>query len=67
MVTFFEANQARLVIKMKLSLYSWYGSSAVTSEKDGYSVVVGVKTMNNTVRKTIPQVINGVSIKTELE
>lgn len=67
MVTFFEANQARLAIKMKLSQYAWYSSSAVASEKDGYSVVVGVKTMNNTIRKTIPQVVNGVSIKTEIE
>lgn len=67
MVTFSEANQARLVIKMKLSQYSWYSSSSVTSEKDGYSVIVGVKTMNNTIRKAIPQVVNGVSIKTEVE
>lgn len=67
MVTFSEANQARLGIKMKLSQYSWYNSSAVISEKDGYAVVVGVSVLNNTVRKTIPPVYNGVSIKTEVE
>lgn len=67
MVTFSEANQARLAIKMKLSMYAWYNSSAVVSEKSGYSVVVGVKQLNNTVRKTIPPVVNGVSVKAELE
>lgn len=67
MVTFSEANQARLSIKMKLSMFAWYSSSAVVSEKNGYSVVVGVKTLNNQVRKTIPQVVNGVSVKAELE
>lgn len=67
MVTFSEANQARLAIKMKLSMYAWYSSSAVVSEKSGYSVVVAVKQLNNTVRKTIPPVVNGVSVKAELE
>ena len=67
MVTFSEANQARLGMKMKLSMYSWYSSSAVTTEKDGYSVVVVVKVLNNNVRKTIPPVYNGVSVKTEVE
>jgi hypothetical protein len=67
MATFPEANQVRLALKMKLSLYSWYKSSVVTAETDGYSVIVGVKTLNNTVRKIIPQVMDDVSIKTEVE
>lgn len=67
MVTFFEANQARLSIKMKLSMFAWYSSISIVSEKNGYSVLVGVKTLNNQVRKIIPQVVNGVSIKAELE
>lgn len=67
MVTFSEANQARLALKMKLSQHAWYSSSTVASDKGGYSIVVHVTTLNNTVRKAIPQVVSGVSIKTELE
>jgi hypothetical protein len=67
MTNFFEANQARLALKMKLSNYSWYSSSAVVSADDGYSVVVVVKVLNNQVRKLIPPVVNGISIKTEIE
>ena len=67
MVSFSEANQARLIVKMKLSQYGWYTSSSVVSESDGYSVVVGVKTINNAIRKIIPPVVNGVSVKMDLE
>lgn len=67
MATFSEANQARLSIKMKLSQYSWYSSSAVITDGEGYSIVVGVKQLDNQVRKIIPPVINGVSVKTEIE
>ncbi len=67
MAIFFEANQVRLSLKMKLSVYSWYSSSAVVTQDDGYSVVIGVKVLNNQVRKLVPPVVNGVSIKTEVE
>lgn len=67
MATFSEANQARLSLKMKLSQYSWYSSSAVVSETDGYSIVVAVKVLDNRVRKLIPPVIEGVGVKTEME
>ena len=67
MPTFSDANQARLSLKMKLSLYAWYNSSTVVSVDDGFGVVVGVKQMNNSIRKLIPPVINGVSIKAEVE
>lgn len=67
MSTFSEANQVRLVIKMKLIQYSWYSSSTVLSLEDGFGVVVGVKQMDNTVRKLVPPVVNGVSVKVELE
>jgi hypothetical protein len=66
-MNFFEANQVRLALKMKLSNYAWYSSSAVTSAEDGYSIVVVVKVLNNQVRKLIPPVVNGISIKTEVE
>jgi hypothetical protein len=67
MTCFFEANQARLALKMKLSQYSWYNSSTVISEDDGYSVIIGVKVLNNQVRKLVPPVVNGISVKTEVE
>ncbi len=67
MSTFSEANQVRLVLKMKLSMYSWYSSSTVVAIADGFGVVVGVKHMDNNVRKLVAPVVDGVSVKTELE
>jgi hypothetical protein len=67
MATFSDANQVRLMLKMKLSQYAWYSSSMVIPELDGYSVVVTVTKLDNHVRKIISPVINGVSIKTEVE
>lgn len=65
MATFKEANQVRLSLKMKLSQYAWYNSSHVTSDSDGYSVVVEVSQIDNNVRKIISPVIDGVDIKVE--
>jgi hypothetical protein len=67
MSTFKEANQVRISLKMKLSQHWWYSSSAVTSESDGYAVVIFVRQMDNAVRKLITPVVDGVSVKTELE
>lgn len=67
MATFREANHVRVSLKMKLSQYAWYSSSAVVTEPDGYSVVVHVKHLDNKVRKLITPVVDGVSIKAELE
>ena len=65
MSTFKEASQVRLSLKMKLSQYSWYISSVVVVDDDGYSVLVVAKHVDNSVRKIISPVINGVGIKTE--
>lgn len=67
MSTFSDANQVRLSLKMKLSVYAWYNSSTVVSVDDGFGVVIGVKHMDNTIRKLVPPVINGVSVKAEVE
>jgi hypothetical protein len=67
MVTFSEANQVRLSLKMKMNQYSWYSSSLVIPELDGYSIVLYVKRLDNKIRKIIAPVVNGVSIKTEVE
>jgi len=64
MTTFKEANQTRIQLKMKLSLYSWYLSSAVFASTDDYYIGVFVKKIDNRVRKTIPPVIDGISIRT---
>lgn len=67
MSTFSEANQVRLLLKMKLCQHSWYSSSTVLSLDDGFGVVIGVKQLDNAIRKLIPPVIDGVSVKTEIE
>lgn len=67
MPTFSEANQVRLILKMKLSLYSWYKSSRVYATGDGFGVAISVNYVDNTVRKLIAPVTSGVSVKTEVE
>lgn len=67
MSTFKEANQVRVALKMKLSVYAWYKGSAVSSASDGWGVTIWTSKVDNTVRKAIPPVIDGVAIKTEIE
>jgi hypothetical protein len=67
MATFKEANQVRVVLKMKLANYSWYKGSAVSNVSDGWGAVISVKKVDNKVRKLVPPVMDGVSIKTEVE
>ena len=67
MAAFKEAHQVRLALKMKLSHYAWYTSSHVSTDSDGYSVVVESKRIDNGIRKLVPPVIDGVCVKTELE
>jgi hypothetical protein len=66
MATFKEANQVRAALKMKLSFFHWYSASGVFSGDGDYYIVVSVKKLDNFVRKNIPAVINGVTVKTEL-
>lgn len=65
MATFIEANRARLELKMKLSNYSWYTGSSVTTESDGYGVIIIIQHIDNQIRRIIPFTLNGVNIKTE--
>ena len=67
MSTFSEANQARLSLKMKLSQHAWYHSSHVVPVEDGFMVSVVVKILNNNIRKYLPPVVNGISIKVEVD
>lgn len=66
MTTFREANQVRSALKMKLSNYSWYNNCSVLYDDD-YFIVVHVKKLDNQVRKVIPPVVDGISIRTELD
>ena len=67
MATFMEANQARLALKMKLGMHYWYNTVAVANGDGEFHVVVYVKKIDDKIRKTVPQVYNGVSVKTEVE
>jgi hypothetical protein len=67
MSTFSEANQVRLALKMKYSQYAWYNSSHVAAVDDGFAIVVNVQFLDNKVRKIISPVVDGISIKTEVE
>jgi len=65
MTTFSEANQSRLALKMELSKYSWYDGAVVVSTTDGFAVIIQVSRIDDTVKRTVPVVRNGVDIKTE--
>ena len=67
MASFFEANKVRLSLKMKLSQYCWYNSSAILMENNGFYVNIKVSKINNHIRKIVPSIINGVPIKINLE
>jgi hypothetical protein len=65
MSTFREANQVRLMLKMKLSHYSWYNGSLVAPDADGFQVVIHASHIDNQVRKVVSPVVNGIGIKLE--
>ena len=67
MPNFSEANQVRLGLKMKLSNFAWYNSSHIEAIDDGFSIIVSLKHLDNKIRKIIPPVIDGTSIKIEVE
>lgn len=67
MATFKEAEQARLVLKMKLHNYSWYASSMVTIVDNENIILINSKRLDDHVRKLIPKVFNNVGVKIELE
>lgn len=67
MITYNEAHQVRLALKMRLSRYWWYCSSHVDMVNDTYIIVVDVKRINGFVRKQVPALINGVKVKLDLE
>ena len=67
MSTFSEANQIRLGLKMKLSQYAWYNSSAVANVSDGFGIIVVTSRLDNKIRKIVPPLIDGISIRIEVD
>ena len=63
MTTFFEANQVRLIWKMKLSNYAWYRDCSVVSDNSEYTVLINVSEINNKIKKIIPETFESVSIR----
>jgi hypothetical protein len=62
--SFNAANQARCSIKMKLSNFAWYKSSHIALDGDEYVVVVSCSVpITDAMRREIPAVLDGVSIK----
>lgn len=61
--SFKEANQSRVILKMKLSHYAWYQSSYVLSSNDSYYIGVTVKRFDSIIKNIIPKYISGVSVK----
>lgn len=66
MLTFNNANQARLALKMKLSKYAWYSSSMVMLLKDEYTVFIFVHYADKDLKKIIPPTFNGYNVKVEV-
>ena len=67
MITYHEANQVRLALKMRLSRFCWYSSSHIDLVSDTYIIVVDVKKINGFVKKQISSPIDGVKVKIDLE
>lgn len=63
MTTFFEANQVKLSLKMKLSNYSWYEGASVLFEEDKFFVLVSVSRITSKVKKAIPNKVNNVIVR----
>lgn len=67
MATFGEANQLKSALKMKLINYAWFRTANVVTCDDGYQIIIVASKIDNTVKKIVAPVINGVNVKLELE
>jgi len=67
MSTFKEASLARNALKIPLSHFAWTKGLAIESDEEGFCVVVYVTKLDNTVRKHIPVIHDGVSVKTVVD
>lgn len=67
MTTFFEANQARLKLKMKLSNYAWYHDCGVIVYNGSYIVLAGIARLDAKIRKIIPIKVDNVIIHLKVD
>lgn len=67
MSTFVEANQAKLSLKMTLSNYAWYNGMSIAPDNDDWCIVVSITQMDNSVRKVIPIVHKGITVKVDAD
>ena len=67
MATYKEAFRVRSSMKMAMSQHAWYCGSRVLCEQSDYHIIINVKAINNAVKKVVPPVVNGVSIRLELD
>jgi len=69
MTTFFDANQARLKLKMILSNYCWYKGSCIIMDKDenNFVILINVSDMSDNIFKIIPKLFDGFKTKIGLE
>jgi len=67
MISFFEANQARLKLKMKLSNYAWYHDCGVVTYDGDYIVLAGIARLDYKIRKIIPKKIDNVLIHLKVD
>ena len=63
--SFKEADQVRLILKMKLSNYCVYKGSSVIVNDDKYAVLIQVSKLNNYI-KNIPLSVNGIKVKIDV-
>lgn len=66
MNSFQDVNQVRVALKMKLSKYAWYCGSHCSMVKNNLHIKVSVSEINDTVRKIVPKIVNGIEIKLEV-
>jgi hypothetical protein len=63
MTSFFEADQARLKIKMILINHNWYKHASVVKDDEGFSILIGVSHVNENIRNIISNISNNVTVK----
>jgi len=67
MGTYAEANQAKLSLKMALSNYAWYHNIVVSPDGDDWCILVSITNLDNSIRKIIPIVHRGFSVKVDVD
>lgn len=67
MVSFREANQARISLKIPLSYYAWYKHLSIECNNGQYYITVATTHIDNAVKCAVPPFHKGVSVRIEPE